>query len=1209
MSADVRVIKLCREMLLENEAEPNCVEKNENIKYYFATDYFDSLVVEEKKLEDTFASIMHFGQDKGESGRAVSVQSYTLYFSDDMERRYEKDTAPMRGNPFAANLDYLSIVQVHITPEILRRMKYEEDLYWWKEKKQIILEPFVDDLYEIIDDFQRENSQEKFVYRVYQVMSAGDFAVVIKSRYPETSFAISSCIRRRVAGIGEEDGSQKWAIYKTYTLLTMEREISKETKGAAESRGWSKFVIRGCYSSHYWASLGETVQEMQARYNVSKWLCGLNGRYDFSVELQEKEFFQIFEHIVRYKGKYTETDQSDADMEENSLPKKVCYLKYLLENHYLSCINERYLVSGDRKAPGNGMKQTFSRTVLIDEERKNIRQLYDFNEESISSLLETYDEVEKRIQCIEQIHKNMEQYLRLLKKQIRSCQEINQLSDTRVYACGLEQLLKTILDSLEIYLQIYGEVCAKDEIAELLVEYLREAVHAMDSYTEYIRNNNLQSLQTPNYNIESNMGMEKILIGYSEYLKQFMDYYRQEKMCTGKSFLPVVIPDLHRTDMCVEVLFPEGNADKWKREGEIRDGENEAEQKRRYLLVVDSPTLAELGDVPVFMSMLFHEMAHQFCYESRRERNRVLFHSVVREGARRVAVETAKGICAFDEEDMELKLSEILGDSLAEALILRMEESVEEWMDTSMYYFNRKLFERLREFSTEWSFRDVWEAGVRQFIKEVQAMGNPCSYETEKCLVRLIDAMNMDAEADSEGKKVRDLKKIIKSAFVLAWLCAYGLLSEEEKKRVGRGIWEEKGMRIEEWCSDGRELEDSVQWDRLQIAEKKRDVQAIWYSYFLFEQTMTDGFRTEKASAKNRVSFFEEVYKIACEKWSVKNREIISGFTKSAGECFDGNSMSMTYRAWALTGRYLGIDNESRDNQKKFFEILARAGSMSGLLLGHGLIEKYREITSDIFVCCTMGLSPFGYLNLVSLIIPEAELYYKFNMERITTVLYVTNYSKDWNIENAISNYNGVCRKILAEIKQYVLELLQEGAAKERIVSGFEDAESRWDKEIELQKYVYFADLHRVLKEEEEGEEKKEKEKEKKEEESGREVQKLRHLRKLMRVLENVQFKGAFYVRLLEEDCELKEDYLRGVEEIRKVRAKSDSTNVKVVGEMVRLGEKNAEYLKRKHYRTGTVEDAELNSMSIETLLRLYYIRKIRNARKDALGEHKKHEN
>ena len=64
--------------------------------------------------------------------------------------------------------------------------------------------------------------------------------------------------------------------------------------------------------------------------------------------------------------------------------------------------------------------------------------------------------------------------------------------------------------------------------------------------------------------------MEKVLIGYSEFLNVFIEYYQKSafsKMGEGSSiehqYLPIVVPALSKRDVAVEIMFREGVCYDW----------------------------------------------------------------------------------------------------------------------------------------------------------------------------------------------------------------------------------------------------------------------------------------------------------------------------------------------------------------------------------------------------------------------------------------------------------------------------------------------------------------------------------------------------------------------------------------------------------------------------------------------------------------------
>ena len=240
-------------------------------------------------LTDTFCSIMNLEQDDVVKND-TAMQSYTLYFSEDMEKAYTADMSlsPFKQNELDGNsMPFLSIIQIHITTESLRRIKLDDSVD--------IIEQYQKDIADILEGFKKKADQDIFIYRVYKILSAGDFAVVVRSRLPETSFKISTLIRCRMAGVKNDDGKVQagsWALYKTYTLLTFDETLINSNLKEQE-RG--KFIIRGCYSCRYWAE--ETIKNTYKEEQVDS----LNGRYDFSVQISENEFYKIYDYIKNYR--------------------------------------------------------------------------------------------------------------------------------------------------------------------------------------------------------------------------------------------------------------------------------------------------------------------------------------------------------------------------------------------------------------------------------------------------------------------------------------------------------------------------------------------------------------------------------------------------------------------------------------------------------------------------------------------------------------------------------------------------------------------------------------------------------------------------------------------------------------------------------------------------------------------------------------------
>lgn len=190
MEADIRLIRLLRKAVAEKQDES---EVSDSRQSYFATDYFDILQADEKTLQNSFAEILDIRRENF-CRHETAAQSYALYSSARMLEEYESNQKrEYRKNPFLEHddLKYFSIIHIYLTPEIIARMDYHTD-DMWNDTEGIIMKPFADDIYQVLDMFQADHPGEMFAARLYVMLSAGDFAVAVRSRKPEISYYIST---------------------------------------------------------------------------------------------------------------------------------------------------------------------------------------------------------------------------------------------------------------------------------------------------------------------------------------------------------------------------------------------------------------------------------------------------------------------------------------------------------------------------------------------------------------------------------------------------------------------------------------------------------------------------------------------------------------------------------------------------------------------------------------------------------------------------------------------------------------------------------------------------------------------------------------------------------------------------------------------------------------------------------------------------------
>lgn len=1102
------------------------IKLKDNERMFRATDYFDCLIAKERTLDDTFCSIMNLEQDDIVEDD-TSMQSYTLYFDDRIQEMYPDD---MKESPFGKKeeeiycMPFLSIIQVHITTESLRRIKIDDS------KK--IIEQYQRDIVDIVKEFKDKENEDDFIYRVYKMLSAGDFAVVVRSGLPETSFKISTLLRCRMAGVVNKSGkitASSWALYKTYTLLNFDEELINEKKSEPnvennQTRG--NFVIRGCYSCQYWSD--ENIKTTYLKYKFDN----LNGRYDFSVAISEREFYEIYGYMKTYRC----NNKIEDEVLKNKTETQQVLLK-LSQKQFLSYINIRYLIP---QIDERYREKTGSETIIIDNDRNeknNLSELKEENQKYISELQKKYIELAKNYIEILKSQQNAEQYFKMLGKSIRSCCSLNNQPDTRIYVVGINQQLDIVLNGMRVYFELYmsADEYSKLDIARLTVSYIRVAVRTIDNYMEYVRNNNLQSLQTPNYNLESNMGMEKILIAYSEYLMnitQIMSCYLQQQDSKRK-FYPIVVPDLNKPDICVEALFIEGYGVDYEKEQKIR---NELDANC-YMMVIGSPTLSELGDIPIFTAMLFHEIAHQYRYESRKERNKVVRDLALQEYANLITnniVNLAEYQTGVQDEEKRLFsiLNKAIYKSLDQCVYTDSEIAEKEW-ETPLLYFKERLKCYIEEFNFYIGDKLDFESRTIKFVKDLSNLMDTTE-EYNKYIIYLHDKLDDRSLVHNVAFYLEQLEiaSFKVAAFCVVEKCKINLVDREIQKIIKI---ENGSLKDDE--NDEIQFEDLWEILKIHVTENKiilEQIKKIWESYARFIEGWsyeTNAFLSKLEYQKIQ-DFQKFVYKTVTQAWKEENKK------------FNQNKIN-EYREWTLLGRWLQIDNNQ--GIERFWNNIRYSFKNDSLESIDDVISKYREITSDIAMYAMMDLEAFEYLKLMTTILPEDDLLTRFTADRIITVITAMQ-DKDLKIEQM---YDAFLQNIIIIVEklQEFCENLENNEEKEKLIKLLKRIT---DQLIDTQDNDTCIDLLSMIAELEEP----------KEEENDKEI--VLHITKMVKIIDNLLLRYKYYITLLFENKVLLEDYRKGAARMQDIMKQQNQDNALSIDRIREMCANSKKYISKK---------------------------------------------
>lgn len=1173
MDADIRLVKLTRTTMEGKKTLPND-------KSWFVADYFDIMEVDALSLEDPFAVWLGIGDDTADNN-VISEQSYTLYCSSNMLMRYEENSEKSyRGNPFdnAGKNECLSIIHVYILPEIIARMKMGKDEV--RSDTGILLEPFVKDLYDILDLYEDKNKNESFIARVYMMLSAGDFAIVIKSKTSDTAYSISTYLRKRM--INREEGNcteSGYVIYKTYTLSTIGREITYADQ-IGDGRRPDRYIVRGSYSNKYWKEQ-DNVRSFLTKLNEKvEELHPLSGRYDFTVRLREEEFCQMM----------SATEEISQKTENQSV--RVKCLRHFIDKEYLSGINERYLMDSAVIDSKIADCDVISRSVFLGNQAGSESDLIEKNETQINSLIEKHKEIVKKSWNIKAYRKNIQQYLHLLKRQIILCKQINELSDTRIYAKMLIELLNVTLDSVERYVENCSQ-SEQDQWIDALEDNLRKSIVTLDSYAQYIRNNNLQSMQTPNYNIETSMGAEKILIGYSELLWRFIEFYKGIEDISQKDYLAVMVPDLSSSKFLnIDVMFSE-----------------ESQEKR--LIVIGSPTLEEVTDFPIIFPALFHEVAHQFRYESREKRNHAVLKATIKEIMHKISEHLSQNLI----EKIGGTQSEIyalcagLEEGLTEQFVLM--EGNDKFNDKSLIQLEKYLFDDIDRVFDIWKWKSDLEKRVKDFCLKLRYELDYSDEKMREWIIKLYQEIQVNSnEASDEGScsqkgsdaiNIEDtINEITEFAFRIAEKCVYHHLNDAHRKGIDLTGDKDIGWELlwdkvcdEDMCAKSREI-GQINSTFLKFLDSMHEYEENCRHSSCFNEPDWNGM------AKRVKAMEAQLYQHMKRYWEEVGEKSAAVYSMNYGD--DPKTMSgiPDYRYWIHVGRNLGLDHETKAS--RFSEALETAMNFENYVTP-SFLALYREETADLLMCNVMAMGPTEYVKLVvSLFVPIDNKYEATDIERVFYVLYIQwCYDPDQEKRMALDHYFQVCGDIFRELHENARNLLttinivsKKESPRGEILCGESVSEHKESEDIIVENILYLKKCRRQMQEAD------------CDPETIKALAEIDNIIRAYELLIELIWRGGFYCdKLHKEQIEVLEDLAGGKKILAKlcIEAQKDC----VVKEIFNAGGVITEYLARSYSPKGMVAgkmaDSDciknmktVNEKCIETLLMMYYHNKIRIA-------------
>lgn len=914
-----------------NQDERESVEgnkKDERSKEFYIADYFDKIVIEifnasEKRLSDCMG-IDRFANRKK---MGISYQRYCLCGTSSREIFEEVDDYPV-----------FTIIQVFINPEWYQCTGVEIG----GQKKEVTTQTCEEEIRKAISQYL-ECEKKTMQWELYSLLTEGDFALIVRSSNIHDAYDISSLIRN----IHMLDGKEgKKAIFFTYSITGayVQNNNTHPAKWSEYLYPQDKVIVRMEFTNKFRFDLfqkpGHMLLELGER---------LFGRYDYQVEMSGTEFEEIYPFLLAFKSSNWERTLRCG----SSKSQKVQLICQMINEGYISHINEKLLL----KYEENSFLEKNYVNVWHVELCKEWTSLYQLNRDRIRKLREQSSNIVKQLENYYIYERNLKEYARLLGRICRVFYEINKQKELRVSLSVLIRQYRVFLQSIENYLK-KAQMFHEEIVAEILVDNLKMGINTLDIYTRHMRNVNLQTLQTPNFEFQTNMSVEKILLSYSQFLCPFMERCKAPYVLS-QTLHPIVVPVLEVKDLSVAVLFD--------------DEHPEDEDSRDKLMIVNSPTFLNLCESCFLIPILFHEVAHHFRYESQEIRNECLKKYILKSVIFNMVMKVLDMEHAYNMEmdDMMVCIVERIYASLDRMLGMSDNTNLENYQ----YQIRSGLNHFVRLAGNHQNSLDLL---VSDYISQTKK--DICVYDEPMCkaieqLLKSIDlwkeaAVDKAKEAQDEVlDKFERLKSLQKEQLLENLVTA----AEEWKFKDSAGEFIAKVRELQRdekknCAEDARRNELFESWNRIEQT-KVTDFQRLQIENLLKKyHNLVITARDVRQKMDEPIAGIDYQQLKNVRLWMSEANQILESELKS---WISNRNKKLRWSTGTMSTdiveeRIRKIKmSKPEDLEKDWARVLA---DMEGMLDEHiySIIEMYREVTSDLFMCAIMNLDVFGYLVVVA---------------------------------------------------------------------------------------------------------------------------------------------------------------------------------------------------------------------------------------------------
>lgn len=561
---------------------------------FFLFDYFDLLyhteLTEKNKNYLNYLGIMSpFNNIKDYK---VSYKYLTLY---------QKNKFKIIEDPFEkfsgeglSNTPFLGVIQITLCAENYKK-KYDDIEEFLCECEQKILK--------IVDECIEENGSFNGKKHIYRSSSMGDFCLILRTDSVDMIHRIAYALNDT-----QYKKSQDICVY-AYTNVGMECKLASDgsyctlSSDFIEKHADIMFALRFSAPMKFAAKLKQCgVEPLELSSEISQ-AKGLFGRYDYFININIKEFAEIYPVLCKKKLGVPSKSIDKQDVSEKSK------LSMLIEEAVGMNINERILVS----LPELEHVDILSR---IDEKTDSIitknKQIYCKIEE-LNNWRKFFSEEYREFQ--ELYHYMMEMCRIFLPVGVEKDAYINWL----VFCEDMDTLCNCINLEMQNYANISDNITSEEKLKKYryrLLIHWRANIQSINQYTRLIQNVNYQTFQSPVYEIQTQISTEKIMVAYREVMEKYLLLYTKS-MEHDKELRDIIsayiYPDMREAGVSVDNFF----------------APRLASDRIRRAISCTVPSFEYFGRLYDLLPWIIHECSHQMRILDREMRNKFVVEFVL----------------------------------------------------------------------------------------------------------------------------------------------------------------------------------------------------------------------------------------------------------------------------------------------------------------------------------------------------------------------------------------------------------------------------------------------------------------------------------------------------------------------------------------------------------------------------------------------------